>query len=127
MLLCYFPRLVAVNVCRHYDIAVTQEHGMMEGRNIVREETTSGYAKTPDFASLANPLERAARAHNEAHEAHAHGDKGHGEKGHGEKELVLADSRHCERSGALLLCYFLALPMSAAIFCDDGSEEDRQA
>ena len=31
-------------------LAVTQEHGSMEGRSIVRENTVAGYQKDPDFA-----------------------------------------------------------------------------
>lgn len=51
----------------HTRIAVTQEHGTMEGRAIVRENTVEGYAKNPNFAPDANPLAEVAKVHNIVH------------------------------------------------------------
>ncbi|MGV3757817.1 MAG: TAT-variant-translocated molybdopterin oxidoreductase [Verrucomicrobiota bacterium] len=37
-----------------YEIASTQEHGVMEGRSIIREANLDQYKKQPDFAKLMN-------------------------------------------------------------------------
>ncbi len=49
-----------------YEIASTQEHGVMEGRSIIREANLDQYKKQPDFAKLMNlhpaPVTPALRA-----------------------------------------------------------------
>ena len=52
---------------RHYNLSLTQEHGTMEGRNLVRENTAQGYVSDPAFAPDANPLAKAADVYNQTH------------------------------------------------------------
>ncbi|MEE9126253.1 MAG: 4Fe-4S dicluster domain-containing protein, partial [Planctomycetota bacterium] len=48
--------MTATDTGEKYQLATTQNHGSMEGRALVRENTLEGYKKDPDFAPNMSPL-----------------------------------------------------------------------
>jgi molybdopterin-containing oxidoreductase family iron-sulfur binding subunit len=81
-----------------YKIAVTQEHGSLEGRDLVRENDVAGYKADPGFAPSLNPLAQMEKVKYEiAAKKHDHNNDGkpdHPPEEHGYKPFQDPERPH---------------------------------